>query len=82
MDKEKTGKQQKGIRFAGFVCWWRLPRQASDSPRERFISIAESIKQALEQDLQDLTEAGQPERKWKAVRIASSGRHFVGVARR
>ena len=79
MNKEKTDKQQKRISFAGFVCWWRLPRQAGESPRERFISITESIRHALEQNL---TATGQPERKWKMVRIVSTGRRFMGLARR
>jgi hypothetical protein len=79
MDTEKTDREQKRISFAGFVCWWRLPREAGQSPRQRFASITESIRQTLEQDL---NQAGQPERKWKAVRIAAPGRHFMGFARR
>ena len=74
--REGTAKPRR-ISFAGFVCRWRLPRQANESPKARFFSIVESIQASARPRL-EFAEAG----KWKAVRIAAPGKYFLGFVRR
>jgi hypothetical protein len=70
-------KQPRRIRFAGFICGWRLPHPAGESPKERFVSDAESVQASLQSHL----EAVEPG-KWKAIRIAAPEKYFLGFARR
>ena len=70
-------KQTTRISLAGFVCRWRSPQPAGESPKQRFFSLVESIQASVQPDL-EAAEPGQ----WKAVRISAPGRYFLGFARR
>jgi len=72
-----TEKQLSLPRVAGFVCWWRMSRQAEGSRKETLLSVAESIQTSAQAQL----EAVKPG-EWKNVRLAAPGRYFWGFVRR
>lgn len=67
------------VRFAGFVCFWNIPRRSSESTRQRFFSIYENLRQVLQQQSSG---SNIPERKWKMVRISQADKKFLGLVRR
>jgi hypothetical protein len=78
-DRRQT--QEPKIRFAGLICFWRMPRKKEETRRERFFTIYEDLREAVKQNLPSpVTDAG--ERRWNLVRISEPGRWFLGFGRR
>lgn len=69
---------QRRISFAGFICFWNMPRKAGESTRQRFFSLYEDLQQTV----QHTQHSGESKRKWKLLRISAPGRRFLGIARR
>jgi len=69
------------VRFAGFVCFWNMPRRSGESTRQRFFSIYHDLRLTLQQHS---SESNLPKRKcnWKMVRISEAGKKFLGLVRR
>jgi hypothetical protein len=64
--------------FAGIVCFWKTRRQPGQSTRHWFISVYESLSQAVGQR----ANAHDDDSKWKFLRIWEPGRKFLGFAKR
>ncbi len=79
MLKEATS-QQRRVSFAGLICW-SLPRRVGDSDQQRFLSVYDSVKQALSEDAQHSAE-DPPRRMRRAIRFTAPGRYFLGFIRR
>ncbi|HEU5413958.1 MAG TPA: hypothetical protein VFW31_09385 [Candidatus Angelobacter sp.] len=77
MDSNNPSKP--AIRFGGFVWLWNVPRRSGESTRQRFFSIYEDLRQALQQHSSG---SNIPERKWNMVRISLPGKKFLGLVRR
>jgi len=69
--------ENKRTGFAGFVCWL-LPEPAARGSRDKFLSLAESVRQAV-QRRDDSSE--DQNHTWKFVCYKSSGRCFIGFVR-
>jgi hypothetical protein len=69
------------VRFAGFVCFWNMPRRSGESTRQRFFSIYQDLRLTLQQHS---SESNLPQGKcdWKMVRISEAGKKFLGLVRR
>lgn len=70
--------KEKRTGFAGFICWL-LPEPAATGGKDKFLSLAESVRQAVrrrDDSSEDRNHA------WKFVCYKSSGRCFIGFVRR
>lgn len=77
MDSNNPSKPSAS--FAGFVCFWNVPRRSGESTRRRFFSLYEDLRQTVQQLGSGPSLA---ERKWKVVRISETGKKFLGLVRR
>lgn len=78
---ESRNPSNTRISFAGFVCFWKMPRRSGESTRQRFFSIYEDLRQTVQQHSSG---SNLPERKckWKMVRSSAPGKKFLGLVRR